>query len=221
MLFVYSILSVVSVPLPLIWWDPIQDANRKKNGLACALKAVFQYKHMWEIFQKWLFSRETIWHIMVYQGSFRFLWTRISWHIPWYVVSASTQVQVLACTFPPAKNIVLLPLEIIKSHWECVWSGDFMLSGLLVCRFLSFHNQALSCTSFVSLYFSLEFFFFCETTEVNHVGLRQVQDCRFVAFEGLKQCSLCRDYLWTCLCMCWAKSEQLSWLRFTVASHYA
>lgn len=154
MLFVYSILSVVSVPLPLIWWDPIQDANRKKNGLACALKAVFQYKHMWEIFQKWLFSRETIWHIMVYQGSFRFLWTRISWHIPWYVVSASTQVQVLACTFPPAKNIVLLPLEIIKSHWECVWSGDFMLSGLLVCRFLSFHNQALSCTSFVSLYFS-------------------------------------------------------------------
>lgn len=124
---------------------------------------------------------------------------------------------------PPAKNILLLPLEIIKAHWECVWSGDFLLSALLVCRFLSFHNQALSpappLCPFISPF--SEFFFLYETTEVNHVGLRQVQDCRFIAFEGLKQSSLCRDYLWTSLCMCWAKSEQLSWLRFTVASHYA
>lgn len=28
-------------PLPLIWWDPIRDANRKKNFLAYALKAFF------------------------------------------------------------------------------------------------------------------------------------------------------------------------------------
>lgn len=130
----------------------------------------------------------------------------------------------LACTIPPpAKNILLLPLEIIKACWECFWSGDFLLFALLVCRFPLFHNQALSPAPPLrkEKWRDTEFFFLYETTEVNHVGLRQVQDCRFIAFEGLKQSSLCRDYLWMSLCMRWAKSEQLSWLRFTVASHYA
>lgn len=147
-----------------------------------------------------------------------------------YVESVSVQVQAVACAFPPQQrtsdhlrlfspSVDLKALTRMCLKWRGILSAP---SGMQPS--LSFSIWALSLssslTSFTLHWIPLSLplrISLSQSTEVNGVCLGLVWECRFAALMGLKQSLLCRDYLWTSLCMCWAESEQPQWLSSSVS----